>query len=346
MNMKILLAHPGKLKTVPMGQFAGDALRALGHEVVDVDLSSQWHDKLRERLTNRTPHQYANQRLLRVADAVRPDLMLAIFGFDLTPESLEYLKAHGITRACWWLNDPFQFDRSLAKAHHYDFLFSNALGSVEDYHRAGIRHAHWLPTACNPGIHRRMDAVPKYRCEVCFAGDWSPLRQAWCEKLASHFDLRIFGPWKKKLPKNSPLWNHLQEGFFTPNEMASMFASADVVFNLHSWYGRWDHGTNPRLFEAAGCGAYQVVDWKREIPELFDCGTEISCYRNTDDLITLVKKILADPVLRRQSALAAQRRAYGEHTYQHRMQSLLSVVTGTVVPTIIVVPDLQTIFTR
>ncbi|MDP2751664.1 MAG: hypothetical protein Q8O31_03550 [Rhodocyclaceae bacterium] len=128
--MKILLAHPGKLKTVPMGQFVGDALRELGHEVVDFDFSSQWHDKLLEHLTGRAPHQCANQRLIQVADAIHPDLMLAIFGFDLTPESLEYLKSRSIVRACWWLNDPFQFDRSLTKANHYDFLFSNALTQV------------------------------------------------------------------------------------------------------------------------------------------------------------------------------------------------------------------------
>lgn len=171
-----------------------------------------------------------------------------------------------------------------------------------------------------------MESIPEYRCEVCFAGDWSPLRQAWCEKLAQHFDLRVFGPWKKKLPKSSPLWSRIQDGFFSPEEMSRMFASADIVFNLHSWYGKWDHGTNPRLFEAAGCGACQVVDWKREIPTLFDCTTEITCYRDMNDLVTLVKETLADPVALRESGIAAQRRAYGEHTYRHRMGFLLETI--------------------
>lgn len=114
--------------------------------------------------------------------------------------------------------------------------------------------------ACAPEVHRRTAPRPEYRCEICFAGDWSPLREAWCEKLAEHFDLRIFGPWKKKLPAGSSLHACLTDGFFTPEQMADMFASAAVVFNLHSWYGKWDHGTNPRLFEAAGCGACQVVE--------------------------------------------------------------------------------------
>lgn len=324
--MKILLAHPGRLKTVPMGQFAGDALRELGHEVVEFDLSSQWRDKLLERLAGGDPHQGVNRRFRRVADAVRPDLMLAVFGFDLAPDSLEYLKSRGIARACWWLNDPFQFDRSLARAGHYDGLFSNSLGSAEDYRRAGVRHAHWLPTACAPAIHRRMDAVPEYRCEVCFAGDWSPLRQAWCENLARHFDVRVFGPWKKKLRRDSPLWPHVRDGFFAPEDMARMFGSADVVFNLHSWHGKWDHGTNPRLFETAGCAAFQVVDWKREIPELFDCADEIICYRDADEVIALIRSALADPAARRGAALAAQRRAYGEHTYRHRMAALLETL--------------------
>lgn len=324
--MKILLAQPGKLNTVPMGRFALDALRLLGHEVVDFNLSSQWYDKARDRLSGSGDHANLNRRFRHVVDSIRPDLMLTVFGFDLSEASLAHLKQRGITRACWWLNDPFQFKRSLAKANSYDFLFSNSLGSVDDYHRAGVDHAYWLPTACAPEVHRHLPPRPDYLCEVCFAGDWSPLREAWCEKLAEHFDVRVFGPWKKKLRRDSLLWGRVHDGFFTPEDMARMFASADVVFNLHSWYGKWDHGTNPRLFEAAGCGTCQVVDWKRDIPELFDCSSEIITYRDMGDLVVQVRELLRDGERRARLADHAQTRAYAEHTYANRMKTLLATI--------------------
>ena len=324
--MKILLAQPGKLKTVPMGHFVRNALEQMGHEVVDFNLSSLWHDKTLDRLSGARDHASLNRRFYRMTEEVRPDLMLTLFGFDFMPETLDMLKHRNIPRVCWWLNDPFQFQRSLIKAPHYDFLFTNSMGSVRDYHQAGITHAHWLPTACSPEIHRHVEPLAQYRCEVCFAGDWSPLRQTWCEHLAQHFDLRVFGPWGNKLNSDSPLRHCLHDGFFTPDAMAQMFASADVVFNLHSWYGQWDYGTNPRLFEAAGCGTCQVVDWKLDIPELFNEETEIVTYRNKDDVIGKIKALLCDDERRHQLAHNAQYRAYTEHTYTARMRSLLAKV--------------------
>ena len=326
--MKILLAYPGKLNTVPMGRFSGDALRNLGHEVVEFDLSSNWLDKSIDWLNRDERHRNLNKRFKRLVDAERPDLMFAVFGFDLAPDTLEHLRSRGIPRACWWLNDPFQFSRSLLKAPHYDFLFTNSLGSVVDYRQAGVTHASWLPTACSPSVHRRADPLAEYHCDICFAGDWSPLREAWCEKLAEHFDLRIFGPWQKKLRHDSPLLAHVHDGFFTPENMVHMFASAKIVFNLHSWYGKWDHGTNPRLFEAAGCGSCQLVDWKQDIPELFDCETEIVTYLNEEELVAKVRELLEDDGFREILSNNAQRRAHADHTYENRMKTMLATVCG------------------
>jgi spore maturation protein CgeB len=326
--MKIVVASPGKLKTVPMAGFASSALRTMGHDVIEFNMSSGLGDRFQDLIQGipKKAHHTLNRRFLKFVDAVRPDLLIAIFGFDITPETSAQIKAWGIPRACWWLNDPFQFPRSLAAASNFDFIFTNSLGSVQDYKENGIPHAYWLPTACDPSLHRPVAPSERYRSEVCFAGDWSPLREEWCIELSRHFDLRIFGPWEKKLPKNSPLLSKLTDGFFSPEQMVSMFSSADLVFNLHSWYGKWGHGTNPRLFEAAGCGSCQVVDWKSEIPTLFDTETEVRTYKNKTDLVACVRDLLDDRVRRNQIANQAKARAHGEHTYKHRMSSLLSTV--------------------
>lgn len=325
--MRILLTQPGKLNTVPMGRFARDALIQLGHEVIEFDTTPNWHEKLHAGLLG-TGDRYAamNRRFRRAVESESPDLMLAIFGFDISSETLEFVKQRGIPRARWWLNDPFQFQRSLTQARHYDFLFTNSMGSVADYHQEKIRHAHWLPVACAPEVHRRTAPRPEYRCEICFAGDWSPLREAWCEKLATHFDLRILGPWKRKLSAASRLQSCLIDGFFTPEQMVDMFSSASVVFNLHSWYGQWDHGTNPRLFEAAGCGACQVVDSKRDIPQLFDTEGEVCTFNCMEDMLEKVGVFLADDIRRNSMGENAQRRALAEHTYLERMKKLMEIV--------------------
>lgn len=311
-----------------MGRFSAEALKELGHEVVMFDYAPSALDKIRQRLSRARgeARRPVNRRLRRVIDEARPDLFVTLFGFDVSPESLEYMRKRNLPSVCWWINDPFQFERSLKKARHYDFVFSNSSVSPLEYRRAGVRHAHFLPTACAPAIHRPVPAAEPYRCEVCFAGDWSPLREQVMEGLAGRFEVRIFGPWSKKLKADSPLRPKLVNGFFSPDEMAAMFSSAQVVLNVHTWFGEFDHGLNPRLFEAAGCGSYQLVDWKREIPQLFDVPAEVVCYRVLDEIPELVAAALADPAAARAKGAAAQRRAYRDHTYRARMASMLDTV--------------------
>lgn len=326
--MKILLAIPGHLKTVPMGRFSAAALQELGHEVIVFDYAPRPLDKLRQRLFKPSGEVRApvNRRLRRAIDRERPQLFVTLFGFDVSSESLEFMRARKLASVCWWINDPFQFERSLKKAPFYDFVFSNSSVSPLEYRRAGVRNANFLPTACAPAVHRTVPAFEPYRCEVCFAGDWSPLRERVMEGLAARFETRIFGPWSKKLAPDSPLRAKLVNGFFSPEEMATMFASAQVVLNVHTWFGEFDHGLNPRLFEAAGCGSYQLVDWKQEIPQLFEVPAEVVCYRDLAEIPERVAAALADPAVVRATGAAAQRRAYRDHTYRARMATLLDIV--------------------
>lgn len=326
--MNIVFAIPGHLKTVPMGQFCAEALRELGHNVTVVDFRSQWHDKLREKLANPPEEKFSvNRRIRHIVERIRPDAFITLFGFDISTETLAWLRQRKIPSACWWINDPFQFERSARKAGHYDFLFSNSAGSTAAYRKAGIQQAFFLPTACQANVHHRVEPLLNYRSEICFAGDWSPLREQLLLKLYEDFNLKIFGPWRKKLPPDSPLHSRLTEGFFTPRAMATMFSSADIVLNLHTWFGKFDHGVNPRLFEASACGAVQLVDQKQEISDLFAVNREIFVYETLDDVAAIARSILSlPPETRRTIGQAAQTRAHAEHTYTNRMASLISTM--------------------
>ena len=326
--MKILVTYPGKLHTVPMGDFSEKALITMGHEVYSFDFTSNLSEKILRKINTKSNEVYhhLNARFRRRIDNIKPDLVLVIFGFDLSIKSLEFLRQRKIVSVCWWLNDPFQFKRSLDKAPYYDFLYTNSMVSVENYKASGIYNVSWLPTACDPDVHKQVLAVDKYKSEVCFAGDWCLLREQWCLELNKHFDLRIFGPWKKKLKSNSPLLSCVYDGFFSPQEMCQMFASSKIVFNIHSWHGKWNHGTNPRLFEAAGCGVCQVVDWKKDIPYLFDIPNEVITYSDYSGLISKVKDLINSPNTRESMSKNAQQHAYDEHTYTHRMHSILEKI--------------------
>lgn len=324
MGLKILLAVPGHLKTVPMGGFCQEALVELGHEVRLFDFHSFVMERLRDRVfASGQGHVHMNRRFCQTVEAFKPDLLFAVFGMDLSAASLEYARTKGVLRACWWLNDPFQTQRFQSQATSYDIVFSNSSISIQDHRRAGTLQAYFLPVGIQPSVHRPCPIEARFACDVCFAGDWSPMREVFLSRLSELFNVKIFGPWKKKMRPDSRLHGCLVDGFFTPDQMASMFSSAKVVLNLHTWFATHDHGVNPRLLEAAGCGAFQLVDFKQEIPRLFVEGEEIFCFRNLEELIAMVHQALECDERRLVVGRAALNRALRDHTYLARMSEAL-----------------------
>ena len=131
---KILLTVPGHLKTVPMNRFVYETLIAMGHRVELFDLSaSSLPEKIHKGIAR--DHFYAtlNRQLLSRIDRFCPDLLFSVFGFDLSPETLQKIRKTGTVTACWWLNDPFQYHKSIRQAPYYDYYFTNAHATVEEY---------------------------------------------------------------------------------------------------------------------------------------------------------------------------------------------------------------------
>jgi spore maturation protein CgeB len=323
--MRVLVAVPGNLRTVPMSRFVPDALAALGHEVRTVDYSLSLVEKLKSRAA---PAQAVEKRVRRAIEDADPELFLTLYGANISGGVLAHLRGRGITTANWWLNDPFQFERAMGILPAYDFAFSNARGSLEAYAARGLRNVHFLPTACEPGVHRPLPARSPV-CDVSFAGDWSAMREQLVAWLAGNgVDIRIFGPWRRKLARSSPLRSRLEHGFFTPQRMAEIFAGCRATLNVHTWRGKFDYGLNPRVFEAAACGVPQLVDWKRELDELFGAGERAGMliYRTDEELFALARSVSARAAELKAAALAAAPAFQRDHSYRARMVELLRVI--------------------
>ena len=324
--MKILVAIPGKLHTVRMNRYVPDALGSLGHDVRVVDYTPTFVEKLRRKLGRREAAEVVAPRLLAAIEAHAPELFLTLYGVNVGEPVLAELKRRRITSANWWLNDPFQWQRATRILGAYDFAFTNAKYSVDAYAAAGMKHVRFLPSACEPSVHHPLERHP-VECDLSFAGDWSPNREEIVTRLAeARVDVRVYGPWRRKLRARSPL--KLQHGFFTPERMVEIFAGSRATLNIHTWRGRFDFGLNPRVFEAGACATPQLVDWKRELDELFGPAERAGMliYRTDDELIALARSIPARAGELKAAALAAAPTFHRDHSYRARMLELLRVV--------------------
>ena len=328
--MKILVAVPGNLHTVRMNRFVPDALAALGHDTRVLDYSATLVEKLRRKLLRREVAEVVEPRLLAAVEEHRPELFLALYGVNVSKRVLAELRRRGAKTVNWWLNDPFQWQRALPLLAQYDYAFTNAKYSVDAYAAAGLRQVRFLPSACDASVHRPLEGRPR-ECAVSFAGDWSALRERLVERLASEgVDLRIYGPWRRKLQRGSALGARLMHGFFSPERMVEIFAACDATLNIHTWLGRFDFGLNPRVFEAGACGTPQLVDHKRELDELFTPAQRAAMliYRTDEELVSLARALPARAAELKAAALAAAPSFRREHSYGARVAQLLKVVGG------------------
>jgi spore maturation protein CgeB len=84
------------------------------------------------------------------------------------------------------------------------------------------------------------------------------------------------------------------------------------------------HGdfVNPRTFEIASCGAFQLVDKRELLPELFT-DDELAVFDSMDELKEKIVWYKTRPEERKGLADRARERVLREHTYAARMRLLL-----------------------
>jgi spore maturation protein CgeB len=128
------------------------------------------------------------------------------------------------------------------------------------------------------------------------------------------------GPLLKSMVKDGSRLDEAQ-GF-------ELFRSSAVNLNLHSspfHQGidpRGDY-VNPRTYEIAACGAFQLVDRRRDLPAAFTEGTEVAAFSTVAELREQLLRWTADPEGRKRLALASRRRVMEEHTYEHRLEAAM-----------------------
>ena len=83
---------------------------------------------------------------------------------------------------------------------------------------------------------------------------------------------------------------------------------------------------NPRTFEIAGCGGFQIVDRRSLLPEVYEAGEEIAVFDDEDSCRKLVKHYRSHEGERREMASRALARTRREHTIDSRMEQWLSVL--------------------
>jgi spore maturation protein CgeB len=319
-GLRVVLVAKSNRKYHRTGLGLRAGLRALGCEVRAVDprtrgLAAWLGRSLADRLRGALP---------------AADLVLSFHGGELDPAVIAALRPRSRARWINWFPDaPHRLELSLRNGAAYDrcFLFDR---SMVDHHRALGRDAEYLPLGFDPAFYRPVPvngaashgtashgaASHGAGSPVLFVGSPEPNRDAALAAVAD-LGLDLYGPGRPR----GPLFG---------KRLVRAYSAARVALNVHqffadpaarAWYGT---GANQRVFEIAGMGTAQLCDAKADLTSSFEEDREIVLFRDHHELRAKAEALLADSQWRRALGERARRRALAEHTWQHRLDELLT----------------------
>lgn len=127
--------------------------------------------------------------------------------------------------------------------------------------------------------------------------------------------------------KNTPyVWRWFHELNYY-EELPAFYPLCEINFNCTS--KQMKGAVNQRLFDVPATGSFLLTDWRSQIDRLFDPGSEVVCFREPEEVPELTRHYLEHPAERNRIAQAARRRILAEHTYEHRMQTVLDTMRQT-----------------
>ena len=346
--MRLLAVQPGaSISTADAYTGMVAALLQMGHEIIYYSLDARienaasflkfvWRRARKANTALAKPTgadilYLAGQGVLEKALRHRVDGVLIFSGMYLHPDVLVMMRRAGIRTAIIGTESPYD-DAPYARLLPYtDVAFTNERTSVEPL-RAMNPDVYYLPAAYDPAVHNpdvwAPEIVPAHdvvfvgtlfqeRIELLSAVDWTGI------------DLGIYGE-HGLVGSRSKLRRYIKGGYVDNAYAAALYKRAKIGLNMHRTsmgFGknapRVEHAEslNPRAYELAACGVFQISDYRAELEDVFGSSGWVPDFDSPDDLARQIRWWLVRDQDRRGFAEGAQE-AVHEHTFAARAATL------------------------
>jgi spore maturation protein CgeB len=255
------------------------------------------------------------------------DLFLVVRGDHIYPETIAYAKKYIAKVANWNSDDLFNKLNStkyiLASFDQFDVHFSPRKHLRQEYISKGAKAFEVVDWYYRPEL---VLAPPtnqtNYVNDICFIGSWSERRENILTSLRD-LDFKICGwGWSKKLnADNFPKWD-----FNSPvamKEMMLIFARTKININILTIENR--DRVNPRNFDIAVAGGFQLSERTDEVLEVFKEDVDIACFSSSEELKSKAEFYLKNDNLREKIALAGYKKIVnGNFSLVDRMKHIVN----------------------
>lgn len=349
MSMRVLVVGPASL--FPWMGYTVRALRRLGCVPFRFCYSNLWMNRLASpwltdtltwvpglpRWLGQETERWHRQReyaLLAAVSRIKPDLILLLKGERISAETLQSLaRMAPRSLVTWWVDDPCAFPQFIQSLPVFEHVFIFDRSYLRPLQQAGVRHAHFLPCACDETVFRprplNRSQRSKYRCDVVLVA-WYYANRAEIVNALREFHVNIWGVGWNSAEAHASLNGAgrrlIRSSRFVQDERAaSIYSAATIGLNIHNVQSR-DAGLNARTFELLATGTFELTDAIPGMEGLLVPGREVVTYHSAQEARALSAYYLAHPQERARVASRGRARVLREHTYVHRMRQLLETV--------------------
>ncbi len=319
-----------------------DALRRLGHDVLDVDEDSffpratMWTSRAARRLFWFRFVEEFNKQILRNADSFRPDILIAFKGNCIYAETLRSLRQRGISLYNYFPDtSAFTYGKWIPQSlPEYDCIFYTKPFWYSDASRQiSLKAGFFLPHGYDPLLHRPMplDArdIAEYRCDVSFIATHTRYKETQLANLIGlrpDLNLCIWGDlWNTRC--DSPNLRRCIKGFPLFGDRFSKGIQAARI-NLAIMTGPRKGAssgdlTTSRTYIIPASGGFMLHERNHEVLDLYKEHEEVECFDSAQELAEKIDFYLAHPHAREQIARAGFARCVPAYSYDNRMAQLL-----------------------
>lgn len=257
---------------------------------------------------------------------LQPDLIIVTHDY-FWPAEIKKIKNITInSKIVLWFPDPISnFGKAYFLEANYDFYFFKDIYIINKLKKFSTKKIFYLPECFNPNKHYFNDPIKdNYLSDLSCIGNFHSWRSLCFTPLLHLYNMKFYGVNPSNWIKSSSL-NNIFQGFTAYNQKkAEIFCRSKINLN-NLQYGEI-LGQNVRLFEIAGSGGFQLIQYNESLDDLFINGEEIISYNSTNDLIDKINYYLTNEDERNKIISASKKRALNEHTYIHRINLLIETV--------------------
>lgn len=205
-----------------------------------------------------------------------------------------------------------------------DIVFSGSLITGSGFHNERIRFIKFL---LENGIDISLFVNLESRKRILAKTVIYHLRELFdkvgAKKVINMFPFFVHGACRPESYSEKLLLN--SRGPVYGQDMYSLFRKSKIVLNMHVGVAGQFAG-NMRLFEVTGSGSCLLTDNKKNIRDLFEPDSEIITYNTVEECADKAKWLMEHDDIRKQVAVAGQKRTLKDHTVLKRCEQIVSIL--------------------